>query len=72
MATNDYEYPRAGTLSFTDRDAEPVGSPDKQLRGLWHHNELVLIKSAMDDQVNTNNPVFVGTLSSGAIDGGTY
>ena len=71
MATNDYIYANT-QMTFSARDAEPAGSNDKIVRGLYHETELLAIEAAMNLQINTNNPEMVGTLSSGTIDGGVY
>ena len=71
MAVNDYVYANT-QMTFSNRDAEPAGSADKLIQGVYHEIELLAIQDAMDNQINTNNPVMAGTLSSGTIDGGTY
>lgn len=71
MAAGDYIYANT-QMSFSARDAEPAGSADKLIKGLYHETELLAIQTAMDNQMNTNTPEMLGTLSTGTIDGGVY
>ena len=69
MASGDYTYNVRWDI---DRDALPSGNADKAVLASDHSEEYSAIQDAIDLQVNTNNPVFAGTLSTGTIDGGTY
>ena len=71
------------TTNFGDKDSLPSGDPAKIIKGSEFTVEFNNIATAVASKANTDSPTFtgtvtiadlnfIGTLSTGTIDGGTY
>ena len=71
------------TTNFADKDSLPSGDPAKIIKGSEFTVEFNNIATAVASKANTDSPTFtgtvtiadlnfIGTLSTGTIDGGTY
>ena len=66
---SDYNY---STGKFSGKDTLPEGNADKTIKGVDFEPEFVAISTAVNSKMNSQNPVIIGTINTGTIDGGTF